>query len=81
MDNAIGNVIDIRSRVGSRLSAIESQKFANDDIALQVAETMSDLQDLDYAEALSRLSLQAFGLEAAQQSFVRTQGLSLFNYL
>jgi flagellar hook-associated protein 3 FlgL len=39
------------------------------------------LRDLDYAEALSRLTQQLFSLEAAQQTFARTQNLTLFRYL
>jgi flagellar hook-associated protein 3 FlgL len=41
----------------------------------------SDLQDLDYAEALSRYALQNTVLQATQQSFVKVSQLSLFNYL
>ena len=49
------------------------------DITLR--ETLSDLRDVNVAEAASRLAQQSTALEAAQASFVRLQGLSLFNYL
>ncbi|WP_272913519.1 flagellin, partial [Pseudomonas aeruginosa] len=52
-----------------------------DDVKLVNASVMSQIQDLDYAEALSRLSLQSTIMDAAQQSYVKIQGLSLFNYL
>ena len=80
MDQAIGNVLDVRVQVGSRLSAIESQLDSNGAFTLNFRDTLASLEDLDYAEALSRLSLQVTTLEAAQQSFIRTQSLSLFNY-
>ncbi len=80
IDQAIGNVLDIRVQVGSRLSAIESQVDSNGAFALGFRDTLASIEDLDYAEALSRLSLEATTLEAAQKSFVRTQSLSLFNY-
>ena len=48
---------------------------------MQLTTTLSEVRDLDYAEALSRLSQQLFGLDAAQQAFARTQSLSLFRYL
>jgi len=48
---------------------------------VQLKTTLSTTQDLDYAEAISRLELEQVGLQAAQQSFTRIQGLSLFNYL
>ncbi len=81
IDQAIGNVLDVRTRVGSRLAAIEKQIDDNGALTLTLQDTVAGLEDLDYAEALSRLSQQLTTLEAAQQSFVRTQGVSLFNYL
>ena len=41
----------------------------------------SDLVDLDFDEAASRLSFQSFVLEAAQQSLAKIANLSLFNFL
>lgn len=81
IDQAIGNVLDVRIQVGSRLSAIETQVDSNGAFTLNYRETLANIEDLDYAEALSRLSLEVTTLEAAQQSFIRTQSLSLFNYL
>jgi len=80
IDQAIGNILDVRVQVGSRLSAIENQLDSNGALELTFRETLADIEDLDYAEALSRLSLEVSTLEAAQRSFVRTQSLSLFNY-
>ena len=48
---------------------------------LATQSLVSKVRDLDYAEAVSRLSFQSFVLEAAQQSFVRVSRLSLFNAL
>ncbi len=81
IDQAIGNVLDVRTQVGSRLSAIEKQQDTNSSFALVFQETIDDIESLDYAEAISRLSIETTTLEAAQKSFVRTQQLSLFNYL
>ena len=41
----------------------------------------SEVEDLDYAEAISRFQQQLLALEAAQQTFSKVQSLSLFNYL
>ena len=81
IDLAIGNVSDVRTRIGGRLNAIEGQADSNSASSLLAQQAASELEDLDYAEALSRLSLQAIILEAAQQSFVVTQRLSLFQFL
>lgn len=74
-------VIDTQAKVGARLNAIDLQRDINENISFNMQKTLSDVQDLDYAEAISRLALQEAGLQAAQQTFVRVQGLSLFNYL
>ena len=81
IDQALGNSLDIRTQVGSRLAAIENQEDSNGAVALTLQEALANIEDLDYAEALSRLSQQITVLEAAQQSFIRTRNLSLFNYL
>jgi len=81
IDQAIGRILDVRTQVGSRLSAIESQVDNNSNQSLIATELLADIEELDYAEALSRLSQQITTLEAAQQSFVAARQLSLFNYL
>ena len=43
--------------------------------------TLSQIEDLDYAEAITQLNLKSVGLQAAQQVYVKVQGLSLFNFL
>jgi flagellar hook-associated protein 3 FlgL len=42
---------------------------------------LSETEDLDYAEAISKFNLQSVSLQAAQQAYSRVQGLSLFNFL
>lgn len=81
IDQGIGNVLDVQTRIGSRLAAIESQIDSNGAFALTVQDTLGSIEDLDYAEALSRLSLESTTLEAAQKSFVATQRLSLFDFI
>ncbi|MGI9272109.1 MAG: flagellar hook-associated protein FlgL [Woeseiaceae bacterium] len=80
IDRAIENILDVRTQVGTRLAAIDSQADNNGAFELTLQSTLAQIQDLDYAEAISRLSAEATTLEAAQQSFIRTQQLSLFNY-
>ncbi|HZX23613.1 MAG TPA: flagellar hook-associated protein FlgL [Woeseiaceae bacterium] len=81
LDRAIGNLLDVRATVGSRLAAIEDQRDANEGFAITVEQTISEIEDLDYTEALTRLAEQINSLEAAQKSFVRIQSLSLFSVL
>ncbi|OOG27124.1 flagellar hook-associated protein 3 [Thioalkalivibrio denitrificans] len=81
LDNALGNVLDIRAGVGARLKAVESQRAINEDVLLQLKTTLSEVEDLDYAEAISRFNMQQTTLQAAQQTYVQVQRLSLFNFL
>jgi len=81
IDQAMESLINVRSKAGARLSTIDSQRQLNESQDIQLKKDLSELNDLDYAEAITQLNLQKVGLEAAQQSYLRIQGLSLFNYL
>ena len=67
--------------MGSRLNAIDNQLNQNLDMITQNKGVKSSIQDLDMAEAISRLNQQTVALQASQQSYNRVQNLSLFNYL
>lgn len=81
LDNALGHVLDTRATVGARLNALENQDNLNQDQILQLETTISEIRDLDYAEAISRFNLQQVGLQAAQQSYTQVARLSLFDYI
>ena len=81
LDFALEQLSGFRSQVGSRLNAIDSHRELNNDIIFQGQKTLSSIEDLDFAEAVSRLNIQLVALEASQQSFIRIQNLSLFNFL
>lgn len=81
LDESLDRVITTRAQIGSQRVEVEQLGLIGSDLDLQYASTLSDLQDLDYNEAFSRLTQQRTFLEAAQQSFLKTTGLSLFNYL
>lgn len=81
LDNALENILFFRFTTGARLNELESVKSAGDDRALQYSQTLSRLQDVDYAQAAAELTQQQVNLEAAQKSFASVAGLSLFNYL
>ena len=78
---ALNNVSSVRASVGSRLQELDALDSAGSDKNLQYSQNLSNLQDLDYTQALTELSKQQMTLEAAQKSFVQTSGLSLFKLL
>lgn len=81
LDQAIDNTLRVRATVGAQLLEIDSLGSAGSAKNLHYEKRLSELQDVDYAEAISRLSKQQMQLEAAQRSFTRITGLSLFNFL
>ncbi len=81
LDFALNVVSDTRASIGARMNTIEGQRNANASFTLLLQENRSNLQDLDYAGAVSRFEQQLLALQASQQTFVQLKGLSLFNYL
>jgi len=81
IDAAINHLAVIRSRIGGRVNAVNSEQGANDSFSESIQKNKSMLKDLDYADAISRFNQELAGLQAAQQSFIKIQNLSLFNYI
>ena len=81
LDNAQTKILEGQRKVGARLNTVESTRSLHEQVDLVSQDVLSQLQDVDFAEAVSRLSLETFVLEAAQQSFARIANLSLFNSL
>lgn len=81
LDQAMDNLGRVRADVGSRLKELEFLGEGAADADLQYATALSDLQDLDYAEAISTYTWQQIQLEAAQKSFAQISRLSLFSIL
>ena len=74
-------VREVRSGLGPRLQTLDSQEQANSQEAIRIQSAIADVGGLDYAEAIGRLTSRIQVLEAAQQSFVRIQNLTLFRFL
>lgn len=81
LDKALDNILATRATVGSSLKEIDSLDNVGEDRGLQYKTTLSELQDLDYTKAISEFTQQQLVLDAAQKTFAKTSGLSLFSYL
>ena len=79
--NAHDNVLTVRSSVGSRLQELDVLAVTADNRTLFDKSYLSDLQDLDYSSAIAEFYQRQTALQASQQTFVKIQQLSLFNYL
>lgn len=81
LDQALTNASGVRSTVGARMNELESLQSVSSSLELQYKEKISNLQDIDYAAAISDYQNQYLQLQAAQSSFAKISGMSLFNYL
>ncbi len=81
LDNAETSLLEARSQVGARLNTIETTEEQLKDVEILTREILNNLEAVDYAEAVSLLSLQQFTLEAAYSSYAQVTSLSLFDRL
>jgi flagellin-like hook-associated protein FlgL len=79
--NAHDNVLTVRASVGSRLQELDALTVTGDNRTVYDKSYLSDLQDLDYASAMAEFYQRQTALQASQQTFVKIQQISLFNYL
>jgi flagellar hook-associated protein 3 FlgL len=91
-DNAVGaalgdlgtaqdHMLTLRAGTGTRLASLDAAADTRSAGGISLAESLSQLRDVDYAEAASKLALQTTALEAAQKTLLRVQALSLFDKL
>ena len=66
---------------GSDQTVVQSQLDVLGETALRLKSTLSDIEDLDYAEAMTRMNKEMMAMEAAMGSFAKISGLSLFDYI
>jgi flagellar hook-associated protein 3 FlgL len=79
IDLAFDNITRIRTSVGARLKTIDDQISINEDFKIEMTSTLSKVRDLDIAEAAVELQSRLVALQAAQATYTRIQGLSLFD--
>ncbi|MCH9670893.1 MAG: flagellar hook-associated protein FlgL [Gammaproteobacteria bacterium] len=81
VDQAQAQLSGVRARVGAQMNVVDSQLLVAEDFSVQLQTALSDVENVDLAQAVTRLNQRLVSLEAAQRSFAAVQGLSLFNYL
>ena len=78
---SLGNVLNARDQIGNSLQQITSLASIGTTLNLSYQTTISTLQDVNYAQAVSQLSLEQFTYKAAQQAFASTSQLSLLSLI
>jgi flagellar hook-associated protein 3 FlgL len=81
IDTLQQGISDATAKIGTDLNVVDSQNAVLDEISLRLKTTMSDVQDLDYTQAITKMNKDQLSLEAAQNSFAKISKLSLFNFI
>lgn len=68
-------------QIGADQTVVDLQNTVLDQVVLRLKTTRSDVEDLDYTEAITRMNKDQLALEAAQSSFAKISQLSLFKFL
>jgi flagellar hook-associated protein 3 FlgL len=70
-----------QARVGSEMNVVDNQRSVLEETKLQLQTVLSQAEDLDYTEAVTKMQKQMLALEASQASFAQISRLSLFEYI
>jgi flagellar hook-associated protein 3 FlgL len=81
IDQDVSHLSTVSASVGARLNMLTAQATTNTATSTSLSSQQSNLQDVDYASAVSTLNEQMVGLQAAEQSYAAVAQLSLFKYL
>lgn len=81
LDKAFAHISDVQADLGARLNQLESADNANKNLLDTSNAALKLLREIDPVEVATQFNIQVVNLQIAQQSFVRIQGLTLFNYL
>jgi flagellar hook-associated protein 3 FlgL len=75
------NLTLAQAQNGSDQSVLQSQLDVLDETTLRIKSTLSEIEDLDYAEAVTKMNKEMMAMEAAMGSFAKISGMSLFDYI
>jgi flagellar hook-associated protein 3 FlgL len=88
MNRGLGELNDLSdgvslaiARVGSDMNVVTGQRAVLEETRLQLQLVLSEVEDLDYTEAVTKMQKQMLALEASQASFAQISRLSLFEYI
>jgi flagellin-like hook-associated protein FlgL len=81
LDADLERLTEARAIVGSRASRVDEQETRLQEIRLADERVRTELRDVDFAEAATRLNLLTTQLQAGYQVTSQSQRLSLINFL
>jgi flagellar hook-associated protein 3 FlgL len=81
IDQALDQTQTVQSKVGARLNTVTTAQAVATTQQTQLQQSITNIQGLDYASAVTNLDSQNTTLSAAMEAYTQTEGLSLFKYL
>ena len=70
-----------QANVGTDMNVVDQQGQVIDATTLTLKTTLSNVEDLDMASAITKMNKQMLSLEASQSSFAKISQLNLFNFI
>ncbi|MGF1631429.1 MAG: flagellin [Kiloniellaceae bacterium] len=81
MKSAVDGLSDVRGRIGASSKVLESAKSGHEDYLTYASNLVSALEDVDVAEATTRLAQHEVQLQASYLALSRISEMGLLNYL
>jgi len=79
-DKGLSKIMEHRSMLGSQLNVIEDLREQHDNMKVNISELESDLEDVDYSQAISDLEKARTAYEALLAVIAQNKDLSLLKY-
>ena len=81
LTRATNDVIDLTSRVGGQISAIQSYKSSYDDMSFAIDKRLSEHESADVAKLVVDMQMADTALQASYSQIANLKNMSLINYL
>ena len=72
---------DSLASIGAATNKIDNQASLAEENVLRMKSTLSQVEDTDYTEAITKMNKNILALQAAQSSFAKIAQLNLFDYI
>ena len=81
MTNLQQGLSDSLASIGAATNKIDNQASLAEENVLRMKSTLSQVEDTDYTEAITKMNKDILALQAAQSSFAKIAQLNLFDYI
>jgi len=81
INSALNHISTRQGEAGINLQLLETQTSYHINNELLMEQGRSSIEDLDYASAVTQFEQAKVALQASQQTYVKVQNLSLFNFI